>query len=93
MLICKGLYIDKTFKQCVKLSTSIYFESFPYMAESEKDGELRNQVPEEGFKSEEGCVKSSIFYLISSEFSISVQIMQDISRKYDKISLNLLFRH
>ena len=63
------------------------------MAESEKDGELRNQVPEEGFKSEEGCVKSSIFYLISSEFSISVQIMQDISRKYDKISLNLLFRH
>ena len=68
MLICKGLYIDKTFKQCVKLSTSIYFESFPYMAESEKDGELRNQVPEEGFKSEEGL--HEIFNILLNFFSI-----------------------
>ena len=34
-------------------------------------------------------MKSSIFYLISSEFSISVQIMQDNSRKYDKIRINV----
>ena len=46
--------------------------------ESEKDGEPRKQVPEEGFECEEGWEKYKTFLCNSSQFSIFVCILQDI---------------
>ena len=58
-------------------------------AESEIDGEPSNQVPEESFKSEEGCHEIFNILPISSKFSVYGLIIQENSRKYGKISIKV----